>query len=85
MTIKAYRSGATAPSWDDSSAPFNEKLTPYPGRDLIAFDLDMPSKGGGITEVQLTVTSESFEDVAKAMITTNPHYATQAGGCSLTN
>jgi hypothetical protein len=28
----------------------------------------MPSKGGGVTEVQLQVTKESFEPVARAMV-----------------
>jgi hypothetical protein len=71
MTIKARRSGKTASYWDDAAAPYDEKLTSYPTPDEISFWFSMPSKGGGVTNVGLYVTSESFEDVAKAMIVTN--------------
>ena len=38
----------------------------------------MPSKGGGVTEVQLQVTSESFAAVAKAMNDANQNAAVRA-------
>ena len=62
MTIKAYRSGETAPHWTDDC--YKETLTH--GTDKILFTLSMPSKGGGVTEVQLRVTSESFEALVRA-------------------
>ena len=62
MTITAYRSGETAPHWTDDC--YKETLTH--GTDQILFTLSMPSKGGGVTEVQLRVTSESFEALVRA-------------------
>jgi hypothetical protein len=74
VTIKAFRRGETAHRWTDDCR--NEKLTHE--ADQIFFTLSMPSKGGGFTEVYLRVTSESFEDVAKAMNDTNQNAAIRA-------
>ena len=38
----------------------------------------MPSKGGGVTEVKLQVTSESFEALAKSMLDANYNAAVRA-------
>ena len=67
MTIKAYRAGETVSHW--SNDPYCEKLSQI--TDQILFDFSMPSKGGGVTEVQLRVTGESFDAVAKAMFDAN--------------
>jgi hypothetical protein len=64
MAIKAFRSGETARHWSDD--PFNEELIPE--IDGISFRFKMPSKGGGVTDVKLSVTSENFDATAKAMI-----------------
>jgi hypothetical protein len=74
VTIKAFRSGETAPRWSDD--PCKEKLTHK--TDQILFNFSMPSKGGGVTEVKLEVTSESFEDVAKAMNDANRNATVRA-------
>jgi hypothetical protein len=74
MTIKAYRSGKTAPHWTDDC--YKEKLTH--GTDKIIFTLSMPSKGGGVTEVKLQVTSESFEALAESMLDANYNAAVRA-------
>ena len=74
MTIKAYRSGETATYW--SADPYYEKLTHQDNQ--ITFEFSMPSKGGGGTEVQVRITSESFEAVAKAMNDANEEVAARA-------
>jgi hypothetical protein len=74
MTIKAYRSGETARHWTGDC--YKEELTP--GTDKILFTLSMPSKGGGVTEVRLEVTSESFQDLTWAMSNANHDAATLA-------
>jgi hypothetical protein len=74
MTIKAYRSGETARHWTNDC--HKEKLTH--GTDKVVFTLSMPSKGGGVTEVQLQVTSESFESLAQSMRDANENAATRA-------
>lgn len=74
MTIKAYRSGKTARHWTCDCR--DEKLTH--GTDKILFDLSMPSKGGGVTDVQLQVTSESFERLAELMAQGNADAASRA-------
>jgi hypothetical protein len=79
MTIKAFRSGETSPKW--SFDPYDEKLTHKD--DQILFTFSMPSKGGGVTEVQLEVTSESFDAVAKAMIAADMDAAIRAFGAAL--
>jgi hypothetical protein len=43
----------------------------------------MPSKGGGVTEVKLEVTSESFDAVVKAMIAADRDAAIRAFGAAL--
>ena len=67
MTIKAYRSGESRINW--SKDPYDEVLRS--GKGKIRFYFRMPSKGGGVTFVQLQVSSESFEHVAKAMVESN--------------
>jgi hypothetical protein len=79
MTINAFRSGETARYW--SSDPYDRKLVQE--ADGIAFYLKMPSKGGGVTDVKLSVTSESFDTVAKAMIAVDRDVAIRAFGAAL--
>jgi hypothetical protein len=43
----------------------------------------MPSKGGGVTEVSLRVSPDSFEDVAKAMLAADEDEAIRAFGTAL--
>jgi hypothetical protein len=74
MTITAVRSGKTAPYWTKDC--YNEKLTNV--ADQILFAVSMPSKGGGVTEVQLQVTSESFAAVAESMLIANMDAAARA-------
>jgi hypothetical protein len=74
MTINAVRAGDAARYW--SSDPYDEELSQ--GEDQIAFSCKMPSKGGGTTEVKISVTSDSFEEVAKAMFGTNEDAAVLA-------
>jgi hypothetical protein len=73
MTIKAYRRGETVSPW---TGCYKEKLTPT--TDHILFNFSMPSKGGGVTEVQLQVTSESFAAVAQSMSDANQNPAVRA-------
>ena len=74
MTIKAVRSGITARYWTKDC--YNEKLTNV--ADQILFTVSMPSKGGGVTQVQLQVTSESFEALAQSMVDANLGAAVRA-------
>jgi hypothetical protein len=74
MTIKARRAGQTSRYW--SGDVYDETLTS--ATDEISFKLKMPSKGGGITEVQLQVSKESFESVARAMVKANDGVAALA-------
>jgi hypothetical protein len=67
MSIKARRAGQTSRYW--SSDAYGETLTT--ATDEILFKLKMPSKGRGVTEVQLQVSKDSFESVAKAMVKAN--------------
>jgi hypothetical protein len=59
MSIKAFRSGETSPTWSD----YEKIVTRYSRLD---FEFSMPSKGGGVTEVSLRISPDNFEDVAKA-------------------
>ncbi len=88
MTIKAYRSGETAAYW--SADPYEETLNAGrpPLRNvegIIFFKFKMPSKGGGVTDVLLEVSSESFETVAKTMMEANEDVAIRAFGAALLN
>jgi hypothetical protein len=74
MTIKAYRAGETARHW--TKDVYDEKLTSAANR--VIFRLKMPSKGGGVTEVQLEVSDESFESISKAMVEANVEAAARA-------
>jgi hypothetical protein len=74
MTIKARRSGETARHWTEDC--YKEMLM-Y-GTDKIFFTLSMPSKGGGVTEVQLLVTTESFGAIARSMLNANYNAAARA-------
>ena len=79
MAINASRAGDTARYW--SNDPYDEELCQ--GADQISFDCKMPSKGGGVTAVKISVTSDSFEAVAKAMIAANRDVAIRAFGAAL--
>ena len=74
MTIKAFRKGEKSSRW--SNDPDREQLTHTNNQVLLNFS--MPSKGGGFTEVQLQVTSESFEALVQSMIDANQNAAVRA-------
>ncbi|MET3891068.1 hypothetical protein ABIE41_002144 [Bosea sp. OAE506] len=85
MTITAKRSGLTALTWStdpsrvglSAPGPFED----HPGH--IRLDFSMPSKGGGITQVRLEITGESFERLAIAMIKVDREAALRAFGSAL--
>jgi hypothetical protein len=79
MSFKAFRSGETSPKWSDD--PYDEKIVTRHKR--LDFEFSMPSKGGGVTEVSLRVSPDSFEDVAKAMLTAGEDEAIRAFGAAL--
>jgi len=79
MSIKAVRSGETSRTW--SYDPYSEKIVTRHNR--LDFEFSMPSKGGGVTEVSLQVSPDSFEDVAKAMLTADEDAAIRAFGTAL--
>jgi hypothetical protein len=79
MSVKAFRSGETSPNWSED--PYGEKVVTRHKR--LDFEFSMPSKGGGVTEVSLRVSPDSFEDVAKAMLTASEDEAISAFGAAL--
>jgi hypothetical protein len=81
MSIKAYRAGLTATDW--SSDPYDERLIAPQQSNCFKFHLKMPSKGGGVTEVELRISSESFTSVAEAMMAVNEDAAIRAFGAAL--
>jgi hypothetical protein len=89
VAIKAYRSGETAAYW--SADPYEETLNAgRPAlqnveRPIIFFKFKMASEGGGVTDVLLEVSSESFESVAKTIVETNEDAAIRAFGAALLN
>ena len=79
MTIKAFRAGETARTWSDD--PNDETLSCE--IDYISVRFSMPSKGGGVTEVDVRITPDSFGDFAKAMVTVESAAAIRAFGAAL--
>jgi hypothetical protein len=78
MTIEAVRCGLTGRVW--SHDPSNERLT-HKDRQIL-FSFRMPSKGGGVTFVELRITSDSFEAIAKGMIAADRGAAIRAFGAA---
>lgn len=79
MAIKAYRSGETSRSWSDD--PYNEALSNN-GNEL-CIDLKMPSKGGGVTEVQVRISYEGFIAIVAEMAKMKNWGLTEAFGLEL--
>ena len=70
MSMKARRSGLTARQW--SNDPWGEKLThridQRTQKPVISCRCLVPSKGGGTTEVEFDIRSDSFTEVVKTML-----------------
>jgi len=50
---------------------------------MLKIEFEMPSKGGGVTEVSVRVSPESFEDAAKLMLLADDDAAIHAFGVAL--
>lgn len=64
MAIKASRGGVTAPQWYQSDIPVIVRSSPG----SITMHLQLDSKGGGQTEVMLSVDRKDFEELLAAML-----------------
>lgn len=80
MTISYRRKGKTAKDWYSSGSAIS---FPFWKEGTVNFAFEMESKGGGITEVQITVDSEGFRELAKLMIQANRESAISAFGEAL--
>ena len=63
MSIKAIRSGETCRVW--SYDLYGEKISL--DEETLVFEFSMPSKGGGVTVMNLRIRPDSFEEIAKEL------------------
>lgn len=82
MSIEVLRGGVTAREWSGSGRNVRVSTDDL---HYSAFQIrfDMPSKGGGDTDVLVRVTASSFKEIAEAMMVTNPQAAARAFGAAL--
>jgi hypothetical protein len=84
MTIDAYRRPATSDTWSNENTGFDEKgnlppnisnvefCGPYHlNKQELSFKFSIASKGGGYTDLLVTVSPDSFEEVMDAMFEVN--------------
>ena len=74
MSIKAIRGGETCRVW--SYDPCGEKISL--DEESLVFEFSIPSKGGGVTVVNLRIRPDSFEEIAKAMLAADDDAAIRA-------
>jgi hypothetical protein len=85
MSIKARRKGSTTQVWsNDPSKVTITVRTAKKGTPRIALTFWMPSKGGGYTDVQVSIDTDRFATMIRAMIMADDAATLQAVGSVLT-
>jgi hypothetical protein len=81
MVIEVKRGGVTSPRWSGDGA--NVRVLPSREAERLSIRFDMPSKGGGYTDVAVRILPDSFEEIAKGMVVSDPIAAVRAFGKAL--
>ncbi len=84
MTIKIQRGGLSSRVWSGRGWDPKLRLSAYhPESITLDFKIDSGGRGGGTTEVLVSIDGESFEHIAQTMIQANPKAASRAFAAAL--
>jgi hypothetical protein len=85
MGIKVFRGGRRAPQWSGTGANIWISTSPAGSGELVCFSINfsLPSRGAGTIDVRVQVQSDSFKEVAAAMMQADADAAVKAFGATL--